>query len=237
LQGLPCVPWTLKAVLPSGTPRASELAKALMGFKEIFLVGFFLSIGLSGTPSFDALACALLLLLFLPLKSVFFMLLFTRFHLRARTSFLSSLSLSSYSEFGLIVGGVAVAKGWLSYDWLVILAIAMSISFGLSAVVNGRAQALVDSFRHRLRRFETGHVLPYDNPIDPGDAEIVVFGMGRLGSGAYDSLVTRYGPVVLGIDATPTWCATKFHGGEPPFKVIRRIAISGSARATPFESR
>ena len=40
-------------------PKASELAKALLSFKDLFLVGFFLNIGISGAPSLAAVGyCA-----------------------------------------------------------------------------------------------------------------------------------------------------------------------------------
>ncbi len=38
-------------VLLSGHHRAGEMAKAMMSFKDLFLIGFFLSIGLSGIPT------------------------------------------------------------------------------------------------------------------------------------------------------------------------------------------
>ena len=190
-------------VMLAGTPRAEELAKSLLGFKELFLVGFFLSIGLTGTPTIDSLWIALILLLVVPVKTGLFFWLFTRFHLRARTASLSALSLSNYSEFGLIVTGVSVTNGWISPEWLTILAIVMSLSFGIAAPVNNRAQLLFDAWRNRLRPYETGTVLSYDQPIDPGNAEIIVFGMGRLGVSAYDSLLSRYGSVVLGVDRKP----------------------------------
>ncbi len=38
-------------VLLGGHPRSSELARALFGFKELFLIGFFLSSGLTGLPT------------------------------------------------------------------------------------------------------------------------------------------------------------------------------------------
>ena len=40
---------------------ADGLAKALLGFKDLFLVGFFLSIGLKGLPGLDVLLVAALL--------------------------------------------------------------------------------------------------------------------------------------------------------------------------------
>ncbi|MDH3886122.1 MAG: cation:proton antiporter, partial [Desulfobacterales bacterium] len=47
-------------VLIANHPKASELAESLFSFKEIFLIGFFLKIGLSGAPGLEALGIAAL---------------------------------------------------------------------------------------------------------------------------------------------------------------------------------
>jgi predicted Kef-type K+ transport protein len=187
-------------ILLSGHRKSEELAKALLGFKDIFLVGFFLSIGLSGTPSFEGLGIAALLTLVVPLKVGLFFLLLTRFHLRARTSLLASLSLANYSEFGLIIGAVGVASGWMSAEWLVIIAISLSLTFVVASPLNAYAHSIYDRRREQLRTWETPRMHPDDKPIDPGDAEILICGMGRLGAGAYDALRERYGDTVIGVD-------------------------------------
>jgi predicted Kef-type K+ transport protein len=181
-------------------PKASELAKSLMGFKEIFLVGFFLTIGLSGAPTLEALGIATLLTLVMPLKVALFFFLLTRFKLRARTSLLTSLSLANYSEFGLIVGAVGTANGWIGSEWLVVMAIALSMTFVLAAPLNTAAHSIYSHMAGRLKPFETETRLPEEEPIDPGDAKIVIFGMGRIGTGAFDVMQTRYGGEVLGVD-------------------------------------
>ena len=55
-------------------------------------------------------------------------------------------------------------------------------------------------WRHVLHRFQTRKRLPGDEMIRAGKAQVVVFGMGRVGTGAYDYLRSRWGDVVLGID-------------------------------------
>jgi len=52
-----------------------------------------------------------------------------------------------------------------------------------------------------MQRFETTRAHPEEQPIDPGDAEIAILGMGRIGTGAYDYLRDRYGEVIVGIDS------------------------------------
>ena len=103
-------------VLLAQHPRAGELSKNLMGFKDVFLVCFFLTIGLTGLPSWEALAAASMLVLILPFKIALFFLLLTKFRLRARGAVLGASVLGNYSEFGLIVAAVAIGSGWLQQE-------------------------------------------------------------------------------------------------------------------------
>jgi glutathione-regulated potassium-efflux system ancillary protein KefC len=188
-------------ILLAGHPKAAELYRSLFGIKDLFLVGFFLTIGLYGTPGLDAILLSLVLVAAMALKVVLFFFLLTRFRLRARTSLLGSLSLANYSEFGLIVGAIAVSNQWLSGEWLVVIAVSLSLTFVLAAPLNNAAHSLYAHHEAFLKRFQTRERLPDDQPIDSGDAEIVIFGMGRVGAGAYDRLREQFGTTVLGLDA------------------------------------
>ena len=190
----------LLGVLLAGHPKTDELSKALLSFKDLFLIGFFLTIGLTGALSWEILGVALLLVLLVPFKVALFFALFTRFRLRARSATLASLGLSNYSEFGLIVGALGVANGWLSSEWLVIIAVALSISFVLAAPLNTLSKTIYRRWHDELVRYERPQRLPGDEVIDTGAARVVVFGMGRVGGPAYDFLRERWGDVVLGID-------------------------------------
>jgi glutathione-regulated potassium-efflux system ancillary protein KefC len=129
-----------------------------------------------------------------------FLIVLTRFKLRARTSLLASLSLSNYSEFGLIVGSIGVANGWISSEWLVVIAIALSMTFIMAAPLNSASHRIYAHISGYLKFFETSNRLPEDEPIDPGDAEIAVLGMGGVGTSAYDEMRRRYGGIVIGVD-------------------------------------
>ena len=179
---------------------SSELARHLLGFKDLFLVGFFLTIGLSGPLTPEAVGIAVLLVALVPLKVAFFFWLLARFRLRARTAFLTSLSLANYSEFGLIVAAIAMMNGWMSSEWLIIIAVALSISFIVAAPLNTRAHQLYTRARESLHGYEVREVIPAEQPIDPGHVSVVIFGMGRVGGGAYDSLRERVGDAVVGVD-------------------------------------
>jgi predicted Kef-type K+ transport protein len=183
-------------LLLSNHPRASELSESLWALKEVFLIGFFLSIGMSGLPDWNAVIFALVVGALLPLKGVLFFFLLVAFRLRARTSFLTALSLTAYSEFGLIVAaGIPEAEGFLAP-----LAIAVSVSFLVAAPLNRLAHPLFERYENHLQKFERQTRHPDEQPTDLGDADILVFGMGRTGAAAYDMLVEE-GKRPIGLDA------------------------------------
>ncbi|SDB08065.1 transporter, CPA2 family (TC 2.A.37) [Desulfonatronum thiosulfatophilum] len=190
-------------VLIAGHPRASELSKALFGFKELMLVGFFLSIGMTGLPTLEMLVAAVLLCLLLPFKTGIYHFIVSQFGLRARSSLFASLSLTNYSEFGLIVAAIAVGQGLLTPDWLLVMAMTVSISFAVSSPLSTHSEYVYRKIFGWLCRFERSYCHPHDAPIDLGDVKAVVLGMGRIGSGAYDELQKTYGKEICGVEHAP----------------------------------
>jgi predicted Kef-type K+ transport protein len=191
-------------VLVGSHPKAKELSKSLLGVTDLLLVGFFLQIGLQGALSLNALLWSILLIVMLPLKSLAFFFILTRFHLRARTAWMAGMSLSTYSEFGLIVLALAVGKGWLSSEWLIAMALSLSISILIMAPLSRKAEELYDPLSEFLQRFETKGQHPDDLPIQIKGERIGIFGMGRVGVAAYRALQDRFPGQVIGFDRDPT---------------------------------
>jgi glutathione-regulated potassium-efflux system ancillary protein KefC len=210
-------------------PKASELADRLLGFKDLFLVGFFLNIGITGTLTTAGLVAALGLAVVMPFKSILFFLLLTRFRLRARTAMLAAMGLSSYSEFGLIVGAIGVSAGWMSAEWLVVIAIALSATFVLAAPMNVRAHTLYAKHSGQLKHFETAERLPGDKPVETGGSTVAIIGMGGVGSSAYDEMTQRYGSTVIGVD----FCADTV----ADHRAKGRHAVYGDAEDSDFWQR
>ena len=190
----------IMGVLISTHPKSKELANSMLGFKDLFLVGFFLSIGMSGQLSLEALIIGLLLVPFILIKSALFFTLMTQFKLRARTSLLATLNLTNYSEFGLIVAAIGVANGWMDGEWLVVIAIALSLSYVIAAPLNSMDDRIYSRFRGIFLRFQREERLQDDKLLDTLGATIAIFGMGRVGSGAYDKMRELHGDTVVGID-------------------------------------
>jgi predicted Kef-type K+ transport protein len=193
--------------------RSQELTNVLWGLKELFLVGFFLNIGFNGPPTWEALKAAVWLLALLPLKGMLFFLLLIGLGLRARTSFLTAVSLTTYSEFALIVVAVAVDNGLLGTQWVIVAALAVALSFIVAAPLNAYAHDLFRWTSPWLERLERDKRHPDDEPISLGLAEILVVGMGRVGSGAYDYLRAQDENIV-GIDSDPAKIESNVRDGR-----------------------
>lgn len=190
----------IAGMLLAGHRSAKEMARSLFNLKELFLVCFFLSIGLGGLPNMDHLMIAGILSLLLFGKIALYFLTLAQFKLRSRTSLFAAFSLANYSEFGLIVASLATYKGWLSQDWLIITAIAVSLSFIIASLLNKYSDPIYAKYRLTLKRYQSTRLHLDDRPVRVGDAQILVMGMGRIGAGAYDALKVSYGEKVMGVD-------------------------------------
>ena len=187
-------------VLLAGSPGAEEMSDRLLGFKDLFLVGFFLTIGLDGAPTTAAWLIGLAAVLVVPLRSAGLIWLYTRFRLRARTSLQSALTLSTFSEFGLIVAAAALAEGMLDQVWVSTIGVAVAASFVLGAATNTLRYRLYNWFNPVLHRLEREPIIAEDAVIDCGYARVLIFGMGRIGLGAYDELIRQGRTAVVGVD-------------------------------------
>ena len=187
-------------MLLAGTPKSDELAKSMLGFKDLFLVCFFLSIGMDERPHLEMILHVVLLLAFIPLKTAFLYRLLTFFRLRARTALFTSFNLANYSEFGLIVGSIGVSQGMLSREWLVIIALAVSLSMIGASPLAKYVSSFYSRFQERLKKYESEHRLKGDELIDIGDAQVAVLGLGRVGKGVFDDLESRYNQKIAGLD-------------------------------------
>ncbi|OEF24011.1 cation:proton antiporter family protein [Vibrio rumoiensis] len=187
-------------MLLAGHYKSSELSKALFNIKELFLVCFFLNIGLSDAPTFDGLILAGLLILLLPIKGLLYFGVINLFKFRVRTSLLASLTLLNYSEFGLIVSGLAYKLGWLPGEMMVAIALAVSLSFIIAAPINNMSHKIYRYTSPWLRERADEKLHLRDKSINPGNAQVLILGMGRIGTGAYDEIRSRYGKISLGVE-------------------------------------
>jgi predicted Kef-type K+ transport protein len=189
-------------MLLSGHPVADELSEKLWGLKEAFLVGFFLEVGLAGLPGLQDFYLALIALVLLPVKALLFFGLLLLFKLRARTSFIATMSLTSYSEFTLIAGSVAASAGFIPVSVVVAFALLTALSFALNAPLVIWEERLWQRTEDWLVKFERNVRHPDQQTISLGSAEFLVVGMGNAGRAAYD-LLKQQEKNVVGLDIDP----------------------------------
>ena len=187
-------------VLISNHSKSKSLAKALFSFKELMLVGFFLSVGMQGLPNWTIFIISTVLVALLPIKTFLYFVITTRFGLRARTSLFSALTLGNYSEFGLIVAALGVSQGFLSVDWLLIFAIAVSLSFAAAVPFSKQSEQTYQKYKEKFFKFQKSKLHHKDKILDTGQAKILIIGMGRVGTGAYKALEIERPGEILGIE-------------------------------------
>ncbi|GAB3288472.1 cation:proton antiporter family protein [Parahaliea aestuarii] len=182
----------------AGHQKAKELSRNLLQFKDLFLVCFFLSIGLDGWPQREMMLLAVVIGLLAVAKPPLYFLLMTRLHTPPRTALLASMSLANYSEFGLIVVAVAASAGWMEPQWSGAISLAIAVSFLIASPLNRFSHQLYRRWCQRLQTFETEQVRA--TWPDTKGTRVIVLGMGNIGTGAYEAIAEQYGPEVLGVD-------------------------------------
>ncbi|MFK7853414.1 MAG: cation:proton antiporter [Granulosicoccus sp.] len=187
-------------IAQSSHAKAKELYEQLIGLKNLLLIGFFLQIGYYGIPEIGLLYVALVLGALITLRPIIYFALLTRFGLRARTGWLSGLSLFNYSEFGLIVAAIAQEAGILGEQWLTTIALSMALSFVFATPINRKAHELYIRYSKSLSKHERAERLPEEVIGSLGGANIAILGMGRIGRGAFDALRDSGHQNIVGVE-------------------------------------
>ncbi|PWJ40177.1 cation:proton antiporter family protein [Sediminitomix flava] len=187
-------------MLMGNTEKSDELYKRMSKLKDLFLIGFFLSIGHYGLPNIEIISVALILCGVLLIRPILYFFMFVAFKLRARSSVLSSLGLFNYSEFGLIVAALAVSVELIPQEWMTVIALALTFSFFISIPINVRAISYLDLYNDKIIRFQRKSLILQESDVELGNARFVIFGMGRIGPSIYEYMEEFYEGVSIGIE-------------------------------------
>ena len=187
-------------VLFSSYARAEELSAKIWSLREILLLTFFLALGMNLEINLPILLSALSILAFLTVKAVILFGLLLAFRLRAYTAFLIAVSLSTYSEFAVIIITDLYDFGIVGQTEFSSIILSVCLSFVLGAILNKNAHELYEHFEKYLLIFESEKHHPDEQPHTCGGADVMVLGMGRIGFPIFESL-RENNIKVVGFDA------------------------------------
>ena len=111
-------------------------------------------------------------------------------------------TLTSYSEFTLIAGAVALSNGFIPESAFIAMAVITAVSYAINAPITSNANNLWSKFELKLIPFERNVKHPGHQVVNLGEAQYLVVGMGQSGQAAYDFLKDR-DIRVTGIDSDP----------------------------------
>ena len=179
---------------------ADRLSNQIWSIRELLLLAFFLSLGMSLEIDFDIILYSLFVSSLLVLKTAILFALLIAFKLRAYTSFLIVISLATYSEFSIILISDFLQAGMLSQRDYSILIFSVCLSFVIGAILNKNAHQIYEILEHYLVKFERNKHHPDEQPHTCGGADVMVLGMGRVGQPIFENLA-KNGIKVVGFDA------------------------------------
>ncbi|MGB5439368.1 MAG: cation:proton antiporter family protein [Gammaproteobacteria bacterium] len=204
----------------ASTPYRDVLGSRLVSLRDFLLLFFFidlgarLDLGLLGSQLVEALVFSLFVLIGNPL---IVMVIMGALGYRKRTGFLAGLTVAQISEFSLILGALGLSLGHINAETMGLITLVGLITISASTYMIIFSHPLYERLAPWLDVFERERpwreVEPGVMPED-GIAMIILFGMGRYGSGIAHVLRER-GYRVLGVDYNPELVRTGDAMGHP----------------------
>ncbi len=204
----------------ASTPYRDALGARLASLRDFLLLFFFIDLGarldlsLLGAQLVDSLVFSLFVLIGNPL---IVMVILGILGYRKRTGFLAGLTVAQISEFSLILGALGVSLGHLQAETMGLITLVGLITISASTYMIIFSHPLYERLAPWLKVFERKR--PYrelgqgEAPED-GVTVIVLFGMGRYGSGIARTLRER-DCRVLSVDYNPELVRSGDSMGQP----------------------
>lgn len=198
----------LAGVSLASTPYRDALGARLTSVRDFLLLFFFidlgarLELGLLGAQLPEALVFSVFVLIGNPL---IVMIIMGLLGYRSRTSFLAGLTVAQISEFSLILAALGLSLGHISAETMGLITLVGLITISASTYMIIYSHPLYDRLAPWLKIFERRRTHRETAQVElPDDAvpQIVLFGLGRYGSGITRTLHDS-GWRVLTIDLNP----------------------------------
>jgi Kef-type K+ transport system membrane component KefB/Trk K+ transport system NAD-binding subunit len=198
----------LAGVSLAATPYREAIGGRLVTVRDFLLLFFFIDLGarldlsLLGATVVPSLIFSAFVLIGNPL---IVMIIMGAMGYRKRTGFLAGLTVAQISEFSLILGALGMSLGHIDQETMGLITFVGLVTIGLSTYMILYSAPLYERLAPLLGAFERR--TPYREP-GGGDqrkkpkADVILFGLGRYGSGIAAHLRRRHRRVV-GVDFDP----------------------------------
>jgi hypothetical protein len=198
----------LAGVSIASTPYREAVASRLVTLRDFLLLFFFLHLGagLNVTEFGDQVAAALVLSLFVLVGNPLIVIaIMGAMGYRRRTGFLAGLTVAQISEFSFILMALGLTVGHVTQQDVGLVTLVGIVTIAASSYMIIHSHWLFDRLSPLLKPFErqgAGSENLGDKLMDGGEADVIVFGMGRFGSSIIAGLRGQ-GLKVLGVDFDP----------------------------------
>jgi len=200
----------LAGVALASTPFREAIAARLSSLRDFLLLFFFIALGSRldmGALGEQLLAASVLSVFVLVGNPLIVVAIMGYMGYRRRTGLLAGFTVAQISEFSLIFMAMGVTLGHVAEDALGLVTLVGLVTIALSTYMithSHRLAAWVDAPLRILERREPWReaVAAGDGMDSPERVDVVLFGLGRFGSGIAQRLQER-GLVVLGVDFDP----------------------------------
>lgn len=197
----------LAGVSLASTPFREAISARLSSLRDFLLLFFFIALGTSLDLSLlgDELFAALLLSLFVLIGNPLIVLsIMGAMGYHKRTGFLAGLTVAQISEFSLIFMAMGLSLGHVDASALGLVTLVGLVTIAASTYMITYSHPLYALLEPVLTPFERRSVrdLADAEPADGDHYDVVVFGLGRYGTGIVSEL-RNAGRRVLGVDFDP----------------------------------
>jgi len=197
----------LAGVSLASTPYRDAIGARLVSLRDFLLLFFFIDLGAGldlatlGAQVTPAILLSLFVLIGNPL---IVMVILGAMGYRKRTGFLAGLTVAQISEFSLILGALGLSLGHINADTMGLITLVGLITISASTYMILYSHPLYEKLSPWLGVFERKRAYreARDLTAAGSDVDIILFGLGRFGSGIARELRQR-GHRVLGVDFDP----------------------------------
>jgi Kef-type K+ transport system membrane component KefB len=211
----------LAGVSLASTPYRELIAARLTSLRDFLLLFFFIDLGARidmGSLGSDIPAAAVFSVFVLIGNPLIVMIIMGVMRYRARIGFLAGLTVAQISEFSLVLAAVGLSVGHITEDTVGLITLVGMITISASTYMITYSHPLYSRLAPWLRIFERRSVRKREELAEEADADIgvIVFGLGRFGSGVVQAL-HEGGQKVLAVDYDPQ--IVRSNSGEEDYLV------------------